>query len=114
MVQRLDVFVRDHGGGLIFAAGQNTYGQEGYAKSEMERLLPVKFEAKRKREDLDLVLLIDRSSSMRGPRSSSRNPPRWPRSICWTQSTGWRSSRSIRSRTTSSPQPVGNKHEAED
>jgi uncharacterized membrane protein len=65
-VQRLGAFVRDHGGGLIFAAGQNTYGQEGFAKSEVERLLPVTFEAKRKHEDLDLVLLVDRSSSMRG------------------------------------------------
>ena len=65
-VQRLRAFVRDRGGGLIFAAGQNTYGQEGFAKSEMEQLLPVTFEAKRKHEDLDLVLLVDRSSSMRG------------------------------------------------
>ena len=65
-VQRLRAFVRDRGGGLIFAAGQNTYGQEGFAKSEIEQLLPVKFEAKRKHEDLDLVLLVDRSSSMRG------------------------------------------------
>jgi uncharacterized membrane protein len=65
-VQRLRAFVRDRGGGLIFAAGQNTYGQEGFHKSEMERLLPVTFEAKRKHEDLDLVLLVDRSSSMRG------------------------------------------------
>ncbi|HEV8261682.1 MAG TPA: VWA domain-containing protein, partial [Burkholderiales bacterium] len=65
-VQRLEAFVRDRGGGLIFAAGQNTYGQEGFAKSEIERLLPVTFEAKRKFEDLDLVLLVDRSSSMRG------------------------------------------------
>jgi Ca-activated chloride channel family protein len=65
-VQRLRTFVRDRGGGLIFAAGQNTYGQEGFAKSEVERLLPVTFEAKRKHEDLDLVLLVDRSSSMRG------------------------------------------------
>jgi Mg-chelatase subunit ChlD len=62
---RLQAFVRDRGGGLIFAAGENTYGQDGFAKSEVERLLPVKFEAKRKRQDLDLVLLIDRSASMR-------------------------------------------------
>ena len=62
--QRLQAFVRD-GGGLLFAAGQNTYGRGGYANTEVERLLPVKFESKRKREDLDLVLLIDRSSSMR-------------------------------------------------
>ncbi len=65
-VQRLRAFVRDLGGGLIFAAGQNTYGQEGFHKSEIEQLLPVTFEAKRKHEDLDLVLLVDRSSSMRG------------------------------------------------
>ena len=65
-VQRLEAFVRDDGGGLIFAAGQNTYGQEGFAKSRVEELLPVTFEAKRTHEDLDLVLLIDRSSSMRG------------------------------------------------
>ena len=65
-VQRLRAFVRDRGGGLIFAAGQNTYGQEGFYKSEIEQLLPITFEAKRKHEDLDLVLLVDRSSSMRG------------------------------------------------
>jgi Ca-activated chloride channel family protein len=65
-VQRLRRFVRDRGGGLIFAAGQNTYGQEGFRNSEIEQLLPVTFEAKRKHEDLDMVLLVDRSSSMRG------------------------------------------------
>jgi uncharacterized membrane protein len=65
-VQRLRAFVRDRGGGLIFAAGQNTYGQKGFRNSEMEQLLPVTFEARRKHEDLDMVLLVDRSSSMRG------------------------------------------------
>jgi Mg-chelatase subunit ChlD len=65
-VARVRDFVRDEGGGLIFAAGPNTYGQEGFHKSELERLLPITFEAKRKHEDLDLVLLLDRSSSMRG------------------------------------------------
>ncbi len=63
---RLETYVRDQGGGLIFAAGENTYGKAGFAKSEIERLLPVKFEGKRKRKDIDLVLLIDRSHSMRG------------------------------------------------
>lgn len=61
----LQAFVRDHGGGLIFAAGENTYGENGFAGHEVEQLLPIKFEAKRRRQDLDLVLLIDRSSSMR-------------------------------------------------
>jgi Ca-activated chloride channel homolog len=63
--QRLEAFVRE-GGGLVFAAGENTYGKEGFTNSKMERLLPVKFEGQRKRKELDLVLLIDRSFSMRG------------------------------------------------
>ena len=65
-VRELDVFVRERGGGLVFAAGESTYGKQGYAGNEIERLLPVRFEAKRKRRELDLVLLIDRSHSMRG------------------------------------------------
>jgi Mg-chelatase subunit ChlD len=64
-VRRLHSFVRDEGGGLIFAAGENTYGEDGFAGHAMERMLPIRFEAKRKRQDLDLVLLVDRSSSMR-------------------------------------------------
>jgi Ca-activated chloride channel homolog len=63
---RLEAFVRDQGGGLIFAAGENTYGKDGFSRSALERLLPVRFEAPRQRKELDLVLLIDRSHSMRG------------------------------------------------
>jgi Mg-chelatase subunit ChlD len=62
----LESFVRDQGHGLIFAAGESTYGKQGYAASDVERLLPVRLEGKRKRRELDLVLLIDRSHSMRG------------------------------------------------
>ncbi len=64
--RRLEAFVRDLGGGLIFVAGENTYGKAGFSGSGVERLLPVKFEARRKRKELDLVLLIDRSYSMHG------------------------------------------------
>ena len=63
---RLEAFVRDAGGGLVFAAGENTYGKDGFAGSAIERVLPVTFEARRKKRELDLVLLIDRSHSMRG------------------------------------------------
>jgi len=62
----LEAFVRDTGGGLVFAAGENTYGKDGFAGSAIERVLPVTFEARRKKRELDLVLLIDRSHSMRG------------------------------------------------
>src|SRR5882672_4678267 len=44
--QRLETFVRE-GGGLVFAAGDNTYGMDGFARSRMERVLPVKFESRR-------------------------------------------------------------------
>lgn len=63
---QLEVFVRDAGGGLVFASGENTYGKDGFAGSAIERVLPITFEARRKRRELDLVLLIDRSHSMRG------------------------------------------------
>lgn len=66
VAQRLERYVRDAGGGLVFAAGENTYGRDGFSGSAIERLLPVTFEGKRKRRELDLVLLIDRSHSMRG------------------------------------------------
>lgn len=62
----LESFVRDQGRGLIFAAGENTFGKQGYAATDVERLLPVRLQGKRKRRELDLVLLIDRSHSMRG------------------------------------------------
>ncbi|HZP88459.1 MAG TPA: VWA domain-containing protein [Burkholderiales bacterium] len=62
----IEAFVRDRGGGLIFAAGEHTYGKDGYAGSAIERVLPITFEGKRNRRDFDLVLLIDRSYSMRG------------------------------------------------
>jgi Ca-activated chloride channel homolog len=63
---RLEAFVRDEGGGFVFVAGESTHGEDGLAGSVLERLLPVRFEARRKKRDLDLVLLIDRSHSMRG------------------------------------------------
>ena len=63
--RRLDAFVRD-GGALIFAAGENTFGQQGFRRGTIENLLPVSFEGRRKKKELDLVLLIDRSHSMSG------------------------------------------------
>jgi Ca-activated chloride channel homolog len=63
--RRLDDFVRD-GGALLFAAGENTFGQQGFRRGTIEGLLPVSFEGRRKKKELDLVLLIDRSHSMSG------------------------------------------------
>jgi len=66
--RELETFVRDGGGGLVFVAGENTYGKDGFSDSPLEAMLPVTFEARRKRNELDLVLLLDRSYSMTGDR----------------------------------------------
>ena len=61
-------YVRDSGGGFIFAAGESSYGEEGYADSEIEELLPVWFEINEKRKELALVIVLDKSYSMVGPK----------------------------------------------
>ena len=65
-MQALAGYVRDLGGGLIYAGGQTTYGQGGFAGTELEHLLPVEFKAQEKRKDLALVVCLDRSYSMKG------------------------------------------------
>jgi uncharacterized membrane protein len=65
-MQAVQVYVRDHGGGLLFAGGENTFGEDGYSGSAIEKILPVRFEALDKRKDLALVVAIDRSYSMKG------------------------------------------------
>ena len=65
-MQALESYVRDQGGGLIFAAGETTYGQSGLSGSALEKVLPVEFKAQEKRKDLALVVCLDRSYSMKG------------------------------------------------
>lgn len=65
-MQNLQRFVQERGGGLIFAAGETTYGEAGYTGSALEKILPVEFKSQEKRKDLALVLCIDRSYSMKG------------------------------------------------
>ena len=64
---RLDAFVSE-GGALIFAAGDNTFGEQGFHPGTVGDLLPVTFEGRPRKKELDLVLLIDRSHSMSGKR----------------------------------------------
>lgn len=65
-MQALQGYVRERGGGLIFAAGENTYGEAGFSGTPFERMLPVEFKSEEKRKDLALVLCLDRSYSMKG------------------------------------------------
>lgn len=62
----LATYVRDQGGGLVYAAGANAYGEAGLRDSPLERVLPATFEAPEKRRDLALVIALDRSYSMKG------------------------------------------------
>ena len=65
-MQALQTYVRERGGGLVFASGENTFGEGGYSDSVLERVLPAEFKAQEKRKDLALVLALDRSYSMKG------------------------------------------------
>jgi uncharacterized membrane protein len=62
----LESYVRDQGGGLIYASGESTYGKDGFAGTPLERVLPVEFKAQEKRKELALVVCLDRSYSMKG------------------------------------------------
>jgi len=59
-------WVKDDGGGLIFAAGANAYGDTGWRESAVEKILPVTFEAQEKRREIALIIVLDRSYSMKG------------------------------------------------
>ncbi|HZP91576.1 MAG TPA: VWA domain-containing protein, partial [Burkholderiales bacterium] len=65
-MKAIESYVRDLGGGLLFAGGENTFGEEGYSGSLVEKVLPVEFKAQEKRKDVALVIVIDRSYSMKG------------------------------------------------
>ena len=61
-------YVRDAGGGLIFAGGESSYGEGGYADTPVEEALPIWFRINEKRKDLALVIVLDKSFSMVGPK----------------------------------------------
>lgn len=64
----LEVYVRDLGGGLVFAGGESSYGEEGYADTPIEEILPTWFRVREQRKDLALVIVLDKSFSMVGPK----------------------------------------------
>jgi Ca-activated chloride channel homolog len=64
----IEQYVRDVGGGFVFAGGENGFGLGGWAHSTLERILPVRMDAEKKRDEpqVAMVLVIDRSGSMSG------------------------------------------------
>ncbi len=66
----LENYVRNHRGGLIVAGGEDSFGSGGYQGTRMEKIMPVRFDSEKSREQpsIAIVLLIDRSGSMSGPK----------------------------------------------
>lgn len=62
----LDFFVREQGGGLLMAGGENSFGSGGYFSSELDPLLPVSMEIRRENRKLAVAMsiVLDRSGSM--------------------------------------------------
>lgn len=66
--QLVEQYVRDLGGGFLFAGGDNGYGLGGWYNTTFARILPVRMETERRNEmpSVAMALVIDRSGSMTG------------------------------------------------
>ena len=64
----IERYVRDIGGGFLFAGGERGFGLGGWAHTTIERILPVRMDAERRKEmpSVAMALVIDRSGSMSG------------------------------------------------
>ena len=64
----IERYVRDMGGGFLMAGGERGFGLGGWQGTRMERMLPVRMDSERRRDQpsLGLALVIDRSGSMNG------------------------------------------------
>ena len=66
--QLLEQYIRDLGGGFLYAGGENGYGLGGWYRTTMARILPVRMESEKvqKIPSVAMVLVIDHSGSMSG------------------------------------------------
>ncbi len=64
----IESYVRDLGGGFLFAGGEAGFGLGGWYHTTVERILPVRMDSEKKRDEpqVAMVLVIDRSGSMSG------------------------------------------------
>lgn len=66
--ETIEQYVRDLGGGFLFAGGENGYGLGGWYHTTVERILPVRMDAEKRKDEPEvaMALVIDRSGSMTG------------------------------------------------
>jgi Ca-activated chloride channel homolog len=64
----VEKYVRDLGGGFLMAGGEAGFGLGGWAHTTIERVLPVRMDAERRKDmpSVAMALVIDRSGSMTG------------------------------------------------
>lgn len=64
----IERYVRDLGGGFIFAGGESGFGLGGWERTQIERILPVRMDVERRKDvpSVAMALVIDRSGSMSG------------------------------------------------
>lgn len=64
----VESYVRDLGGGFLFAGGENGFGLGGWYHTTIERILPVRMDSEKKKDEpgVAMELVIDRSGSMTG------------------------------------------------
>ena len=64
----IESYVRDLGGGFLFAGGEAGFGLGGWSHTTIERILPVRMDAEKRRDEpqVAMVLVLDRSGSMSG------------------------------------------------
>ena len=64
----VESYLRDLGGGFLFAGGPNGFGPGGWQHTAIERILPVRMDAERRKDmpSVAMSLVIDRSGSMTG------------------------------------------------
>ena len=66
--ETIEQYVRDLGGGFLFAGGESGYGLGGWYHTTIERILPVRMDAEKRKDEPEVAmcLVIDRSGSMSG------------------------------------------------
>ena len=64
----LSAFVSELGRGFVLSGGDAMYGEDGYAESPIEKMLPITFSVRERPEEFALVIVLDKSWSMVGPK----------------------------------------------
>ena len=59
-------YVENLGGGFILAGGEAVFGENGYSQTQVEEILPVRFELERDEASVALIIVLDKSGSMGG------------------------------------------------